>query len=262
MARAGYGSRRSCEEIITQGRVEVNGRLATLGMRADPQVDDIRVDGERLQLPDSFDYIMLNKPRGVISDEDVGGNFRAARELIPLGGHLYPVGRLDVPSEGLMLFTNDGDLAHRLTHPRYEHPKTYHITVEGSPSEKTLDSWRRGIMLDERRTAPAKVRVIRRVRGGAVLEVTVIEGRKRMLRRVAAALGHPARQLVRVGLGPLELGDLPVGAWRRLTEEEVAALRKVRSRPARRKGRAKSGRRDSGSSRGQSGKGKRGKRRR
>ena len=124
MSRAGYGSRRHCETIIEQGRVFVNGRVATLGMKADPKQDDIRVDGERLRLPDEYVYIMFNKPRNVISDEDVGGNWPAAREMIPIEDHLYPVGRLDVPSEGLMLFTNDGDLAHRLTHPSFEHPKT------------------------------------------------------------------------------------------------------------------------------------------
>jgi 23S rRNA pseudouridine2605 synthase len=232
MARAGHGSRRACEEIIEQGRVTVNSQIASLGMRADPDRDDIRVDGSRLHLPESYTYIMLNKPRGVISDEDVGGNFQAARELIPLEGRLYPVGRLDVPSEGLMLFTDDGDLAHRLTHPRYEHPKTYHVLVEGMPSEKTLEAWRRGVVLDGKPTAPGKVRQIRKTRDRALLEVTVTEGRKRLLRRVAAALGHPVHKLVRVKLGPLELGDLPAGAWRRLTDEEVAALQAVRTAPA------------------------------
>jgi 23S rRNA pseudouridine2605 synthase len=233
MARAGIASRRACEEIIVQKRVTVNGELATLGMKADPQRDDIRVDGARLHLPDSYDYIMLNKPRDVISDEDVGGNWPAARELIPLGGYLYPVGRLDIKSEGLMLFTNDGDLAHRLTHPRYEHPKTYHVLVEGTPSEKTLDVWRRGLVLDGQRTAPAEARVMRKTRDGALLEVTLREGRKRQIRRVAAALGHPVMTLQRVALGPLQLGDLAPGAWRRLTDEEVAALRAIRAQPRR-----------------------------
>ncbi|MCC6904334.1 MAG: rRNA pseudouridine synthase, partial [Anaerolineae bacterium] len=115
LALAGFGSRRACETLITQRRVQINGKLAELGMSADPAVDEIRVDGERLRLTRDYVYIALNKPRDVISDEDVGGNWPAARELIPLEGHLYPVGRLDVESEGLMLFTNDGDLAHRLT---------------------------------------------------------------------------------------------------------------------------------------------------
>lgn len=232
MARAGYGSRRACETIIEQGRVTVDDKIATLGMRADPDLAEIRVDGVPIHLPESYDYIMLNKPRGVISDKDVGGNFPAARDLIPLGGHLYPVGRLDVPSEGLMLFTNDGDLAHRLTHPRYEHDKTYHVLVQGSPSEKTLESWRRGVLLDGKRTAPARVKRLRKTRDGVWLEVTVREGRKRMIRRVGTMLGHQVHELIRVKLGPLDLGDLPSGSWRRLTDEEVTRLRQIKAKPA------------------------------
>ncbi len=235
MARAGVASRRECEAIIEQGRVTVNGKVATLGMKADPEKDDIRVDGERLRLPQSYDYIMLNKPRNVIADEDVGGNWPRARDLIPLEGHLYPVGRLDVQSEGLMLFTNDGDLAHILTHPRYEHPKTYHVLVEGTPSEKTLAAWRRGIILDGERTLPAEVKVVRKTRDGALLEVVMREGRKRQIRRIAAALGHPALRIERIRLGPLELGNLPRGAWRRLTEEEVAALKAIREQARQRR---------------------------
>lgn len=235
LARAGYGSRRACESIIEAGRVTVNGQRAHLGQSADPKRDEIRVDGEQLKLSRSFTYIILNKPRNVISDEDVGGRYPAARELIQVEGHLYAVGRLDVESEGLMLFTDDGDLAHRLTHPSFEHPKTYRVWVQGIPSEKTLETWRRGVMLDDYRTAPAQVAIRRKSREGAELELTLIEGRKRMIRRVAALLGHPVRDLVRVKLGPLELGGLPVGAWRRLTREEVAALRDIRTKPARRR---------------------------
>ncbi len=235
MARAGIASRRECEAIIEQGRVTVNGKVATLGTKADPEKDDIHVDGERLRLPKAYDYIMLNKPRNTIADEDVGGNWPRARDLIPLEGHLYPVGRLDVQSEGLMLFTNDGDLAHILTHPRYEHPKTYHVLVEGTPSDKTLAAWQRGIILDGERTLPAEVKVLRKTRDGTLLEVVMREGRKRQIRRVAAALGHPALRIERIRLGPLELGDLPRGAWRRLTEEEVAALKAIRDEAIKRR---------------------------
>jgi pseudouridine synthase len=211
--------------------VTVNGDPAELGQRADPEEDDIRVDGQRLTLPESFTYIMLNKPRGVISDEDVGGNWPPARDLIPLDGHLYPVGRLDVQSEGLMLFTNDGQLAHRLTHPRYEHTKTYQVLVEGKPSDQTLDRWRQGIKLDDKATNPAGVQALRKTRDGTWLEVIMSEGRKRQIRRVAARLGHPALQIKRVRIGPLELGDLATGAWRRLTDEEVTALQSIRRAP-------------------------------
>lgn len=228
MSHAGIGSRRACETIIEQGRVTVNGQVAQIGMKADPDVDDIRVDGQPLKPPKAYDYIMLNKPRNVISDEDVGGNWRAARELIPIEGHLYPVGRLDVPSEGLMLFTNDGDLAHRLTHPSYEHPKTYRVWVAGNPSDEVLDAWRRGVVVEGQRTLPAEVVRVKRTRDTTLLEVTLREGRKRQIRRVAATLGHPAQRLERIKLGPLELGDLPPGSWRRLTDDEVQAIREIR----------------------------------
>jgi pseudouridine synthase len=236
MAQAGIGSRRACEEIIEQGRVTVNGHPASLGMRADPQVDDVRVDAERLRLPEAPIYIMLNKPRGVISDEDVVGRFARARDMIPLEGHLYPVGRLDVQSEGLMLFTNDGDLAHKLTHPSFEHPKTYRVVVEGSPSERTLEIWRRGMSLDGKPTGPAEVEKMGKAHGGTLLQVTLREGRKRQVRRLAAALGHPVVSLLRIKIGPLELGSLPLGAWRQLTPEEIEVLQILRSsRPHRRR---------------------------
>ncbi|MBN1119828.1 MAG: rRNA pseudouridine synthase [Anaerolineae bacterium] len=233
MAQAGIASRRKCEEIIEQKRVTVNGKIATLGMKADASRDDIRVDGTRLQTPEMFDYIMLNKPRGVISDEDVGGNWPAARELIPIEGRLYPVGRLDVQSEGLLLFTNDGDLAHKLTHPRYEHPKIYRVLVAGNPTEKTLDAWRRGITLDGKRTLPCSIERVQKTKDGTWLEITLKEGRKRQIRRVASVLEHPALSIERTAIGPLKLGNLPSGGWRRLTEEEVSVLKKTlrQSRP-------------------------------
>ena len=233
MARAGIASRRECEEDIKQKRVTVNGKTASLGDKADPGKDEIRFDGTLLKMPAAFDYVMLNKPRGVISDEDVGGNWPAAREMIPLEGHYYPVGRLDVPSEGLLLFTNDGDLAHKLTHPRYEHEKVYHVLVVGTPSEDALQRWRAGVFIEGQKTLPATVRVLRKTSDGTWLEITMREGRKRQIRKVAALLDMHIQQLIRVKLGPLELGNLPSGAWRRLTEEEVARLKDVREKRAR-----------------------------
>lgn len=231
MAHAGVASRRKSEEIIEQKRVTVNGKVAELGTKADPETDDIRVDGRRLKLPEAYEYVMLNKPRDVISDEDVGGNWPAARELIPIEGHLYPVGRLDVKSEGLMLFTNDGDLAHRLTHPSYEHPKTYHVWVVGHPDEDTLNAWREGVTIEGERTLPAEVSRLRKTRDATLLEIVMREGRKRQIRRVAATLGCPVQRLERVKLGPLALEDLPTGSWRRLTPEEIQALKRVRRQP-------------------------------
>ena len=228
LSRAGHGSRRSAEKLIEAGRVTVNGKRAILGMRVDPTVDDIRLDDVPLGQPETREYVMLNKPVGVISDLDVSGEHQAARELIPLDGHLYPVGRLDMNSAGLMLFTNDGELAHRLTHPRYDHPKMYDVLVEGIMSDDVQNHWRKGVTIDDYKTRPAEIRVMRKSRKGTWLRVILREGRKRQIRRVAAKLGHPVLKLTRVGLGPLKLGDLPSGGWRRLTAQEIAQLQSIR----------------------------------
>ncbi|RMG89410.1 MAG: rRNA pseudouridine synthase [Chloroflexi bacterium] len=228
LARAGWGSRRQCEEIIEMGRVKVNGRIAKLGDKADPATDQIEVDGQRVRIkqPD-YVYIALNKPKGVISslEDELKEGRRTVRDLIPLPGHLYPVGRLDKQSEGLMLMTNDGDLAHKLTHPRYGHEKTYNVLVEGEITEETIQKWQKGLWLEGKRTRPAKVYVIDRQRGATRLRVVMREGRKRQIRKVAAMLGHPVRQLVREKIGPIELGKLKPGEWRYLSEREIAALR-------------------------------------
>jgi pseudouridine synthase len=235
LAQAGHGSRRASEVLITEGRVTVNGRIAELGMQADTDVDDIRVNGAKLILPQEHMYVMLNKPRGVISDEDVAGNWPRARDIIPIEGHLFPVGRLDVQSEGLMLFTSDGDLSNHLTHPRYEHPKVYRIEIDGNPTEKTLEIWRRGVVVEGQRTAPASVKKLNYKKGVTLLEVVVHEGKKRQLRRVAGVLGLSVISLVRISLGPLNLGGLKSGAWRKLTPAELIELRKIKTqKPPRR----------------------------
>jgi len=242
LARANLGSRRSCETIIAEGRVTVNGRVAALGDKADPAVDRIEVDGRPLTFEgqrapgEALIYIALNKPRGVISslEDELEEGRTTVRDLIQIDSakHIYPVGRLDKPSEGLILMTNDGDLAHRLTHPRYGHEKVYNVTVEGSISDRTLDQWRRGVMLDGRITAPAPIEVIERRADATRLRVILREGRKRQIRRIAAALGHPVQQLVRERIGPLALGDLQPGQWRHLSEQEVSQLvRSVEASP-------------------------------
>lgn len=229
MARAGLGSRRSNEELIAAGRVHVNGRVAKLGQKADPARDRIEVDGRVLQFAPAeqqLTYVLLNKPRGVISslEDELGEGRETVRDLIPLPGHLYPVGRLDKPSEGLMLLTNDGRLAHRLTHPRFEHEKIYEVQLEGRISNRDLEQWRRGVMLDDRITAPAPIEVLQRDNKTTRLRIIMREGRKRQIRRIAAAFGHPVQRLVRLNIGPLELGDLRPGQWRHLTHEELQRL--------------------------------------
>ncbi len=228
LARAGYGSRRSCEEIIRAGRVQVNGRTATLGTKVDTAVDQIVVDGKKVNFnQEAFVYIALNKPKGIISSlqDELNQGRTTVRDLIDIPGHLYPVGRLDKPSEGLMLMTNDGDLAHKLTHPRYEHEKVYYVVVEGQLPRNKIAQWQLGVMLDGKMTAPAKIRQLHQNEQETHLRIVLREGRKRQIRRIAAELGHPVKKLVREQIGPLKLGDLPVGKWRHLTKEEVAALK-------------------------------------
>ena len=228
MASAGVASRRKSEEIILQGRVTVNGRVVTeLGTKVDPRRDDIRVDGQRIQA-ESYIYIMLNKPRGVLSVMEDERGRSALGDLVSAPTRLYPVGRLDATSEGLILLTNDGALANLLTHPRYMHHKEYIALVNGRPSEKTLQAWQRGVLLDEKLTAPAQISVIRTVKDSTLLRIEMREGRKRQIRRVAALLGHPVRDLRRVRLGPLQLGSLEVGQWRYLTPKEIGQLESLK----------------------------------
>ena len=242
LARAGVASRRAAEELIAAGRVSVNGRTITeLGTRVAPGRDVIAVDGERLSVGpagypqgEKLVYVMLNKPRGVLSAvEDTRGR-RTVTDLVDLDARLFPVGRLDLDSEGLVLLTNDGELANQMTHPRYGHEKEYEILVEGLVSDQTLAKWQRGqVLLDGESTAPCQVEHLRtdrgayQGRGGTWLRVVMHEGRKRQIRRVALALGHPVQQIVRTRIGPLKLGRLKVGAWRHLTQAEVSALRAI-----------------------------------
>lgn len=228
MAYAGLGSRRANEALIRAGRVRVNGQVATLGDKADPEKDVITVDGHPISSHKPI-YVMLHKPRGVLSstEDELDLNRPTVREMVPLTGHLYPVGRLDKPSEGLILLTNDGRLAHRLTHPRYEHEKVYEVVVQGRIADEAIGEWRRGVILDGKITAPANVEVVQENDESTRLRVTLREGRKRQIRRIAAAFGHPVQRLIRTHIGPLALGNLGPGKWRHLTAEEIAALKRT-----------------------------------
>ncbi len=231
LARAGYGSRRSCEKFIRAGRVRVNGKPIALGARADPNRDTITIDGEQVHLRRSFRYVVLNKPRGVVSTVNPQPQDQrpTVRELVDLPGHLVPVGRLDVESEGLMLLTDDGELVNRLTHPRYEHTKTYRVLVRRKPDEETLDTWRRGVVLpDGYKTLPCEVKLINVHKGSTWLEIVMREGRKRQIREVGRALGHPVLKIIRTHIGPLALGDLKPGAWRKLASHEVRKLQAIK----------------------------------
>lgn len=226
LAKAGYGSRRQCETLIAAGRVCVNGKRAHVGQSADSLKDRVEVDGKRIKLAPPI-YIKLYKPKGVLSStsDELNRGRPTWRELIEIPGHLFPVGRLDKQSEGLMLLTNDGSLTHRLTHPRYEHKKVYEVTLEGHIPADALEQWRAGVFLDDKLTAPASIVVVSKQAGYTKLRIILREGRKRQIRRIAASFGHPVTRLLRSQIGPVELGNLRPGEWRYLTDQEVAELR-------------------------------------
>jgi len=231
LARSGYGSRRACETLIAKGRVTVNGKIAKLGTKADPARDKIAVDGALIQAKEELKYIALNKPRNVISAASPQDNRKTVRDLVDEPGHLYPVGRLDVDSEGLILLTNDGELTYRLTHPKYQHEKEYKVLVARQPDEKQLNAWRRGVVLDDGyRTQPAKVRFAGTYGKGAWLRVIITEGRKRQIREMGRLTGLPVVRIRRVRIGSLHLGNLHPGEWRHLTPDEIRTLKNPRKK--------------------------------
>ena len=222
LAHAGVASRRAATEIVRSGRVAVDGDVVADPARQVTEGDTVTLDGEPVSGPEPRVVLMVNKPAGVVSTAHDPQGRPTVTELADVDARLYPVGRLDAETTGLILLTNDGELAHRLTHPRYEVPKTYRARVASAPvGDRALRALRAGVELEDGATAPAKVRRA----GRGELEIVIHEGRKRQVRRMCEAVGHPVRHIRRVRLGPLELGDLPPGAHRRLTPEELAALR-------------------------------------
>ena len=224
LARAGIGSRRGVEELIVAGRITVNGRKAILGQRVDITKDEVKVDGSGVPLAEHLVYYVANKPVGVVSTAADPENRPTVVDLADPGVRLWPVGRLDIDSEGAVILTNDGELTNRLTHPSYGAPKTYLVEVQGSVPDKVARQLARGVELDDGMTAPAEVQLIERSRGGSLVELTLTEGRNRQVRRMMEAVGHPVRRLVRTKIGPIALGRLRPGTVRRLSPEEVRAL--------------------------------------
>lgn len=219
--------------MIVERRVTVNGEVvATLGSKADPAHDEIRVDGRRIRIAQHSRYILLNKPRGYVTTrKDPEGRRTVMDLLTAVREYIYPVGRLDYDSEGLLLLTSDGDLAARLMHPRHEVDRVYEAIVVGVPSDETLEALRTGVILDGGRTSPALVRrgvtVGKKSHPLTKLTITLREGRNRQVRRMCAAVGHPVRELARVRMGPISLGHLQPGRWRDLTDDEVKRLQKL-----------------------------------
>jgi pseudouridine synthase len=235
LSQAGVASRRLAEELIAQGRVQVNGVTVTaLGSKADPESDEIKVDGRRIQAQKRKRYILLHKPRGYITTRsDPQGRPTVLDLLRGVREYIYPVGRLDYDSEGLLLLTNDGELAARLTHPRHEVDKVYEARVRGVPDEHVIERLSKGVTIDGRRTAPAKVRLIDPPKkfpsesDQARIELAIHEGRQRQVRKMFDAVGHPVVRLKRVRIGPISDPEMPPGHWRDLTPQEVAKLQRT-----------------------------------
>lgn len=233
LAHAGVASRRHAEELIAGGRVQVNGVIVTAqGARIDPARDTVSVDGKEIAAATKHVYILLHKPAGYVSTVRDPQGRPTVLDLLPpelRRLRVYPVGRLDIDTSGLLLLTNDGEFALRLTHPRYAMEKQYEVLAQGNPEDAVLEALRKGVEIREddgriHRTAPAQARRLRRVGANCWLELRIHEGRKRQVRRMLAAVGYRVLQLKRVGVGPLQLGDLGEGKWRYLSEEEVKGL--------------------------------------
>ena len=243
LSQAGVASSRASERLMLDGRVTVNGApVRALGTRADPFRDDIRVDGRRIAIVEHHRYILLNKPRGYVTTRSDPERRPTVIDLLGVRDYVYPVGRLDFESEGLLILTNDGELAARLTHPRHGVTRVYEARVRGVPDARDLERLARGIRLEGRRTAPANVALVKHTPGGpsarnaspgnATLEITVHEGRNRQVRRMCEAIGHPVTRLKRVAIGPIRDPRLKVGQWRELTPQEIRKLMNSAARSA------------------------------
>ncbi len=223
LARVGIGSRRVVEDMIAEGRVVVNGEVAELGQRADADRDAIEVDGTLVGVRPDTVWYLLNKPAGVVTTASDPRGRPTVVELVPDEPRVFPVGRLDADTEGLLLFTNDGDVTYRLTHPSYGVEKEYLAHVEGTPSRGSLRTLREGVALDDGVTAPAKASLV----SPSVLKLVIHEGRNRQVRRMCEAVGHPVVRLVRTRIGPLVDTQLAPGEWRPLSQDEVRALERA-----------------------------------
>lgn len=225
LAASGVASRRKAEELLSQGRVTVNGRVAHVGDSAIPDKDRLAVDGQPVVTGGKKIYLALHKPRGLVTTlHDERGRRCVAQLVEDVGERVYPVGRLDKDSEGLLLLTNDGEFANRVAHPKRHVAKTYRVTVRPSVTEEQLNQISTGIVIEGRRTAPAKVRVLQQELGRVVLEIVLYEGRNREIRKMCQALGLEVARLKRIAVGPVRLGMLPQGKYRELTKEELRAL--------------------------------------
>jgi 23S rRNA pseudouridine2605 synthase len=224
LAHVGVGSRRAVEEMIAAGRIRINGKVARLGQRVDITKDKVDVDGSTVPLRTELAYYLLNKPAGVVATASDPEGRATVLDLLDVEQRVWPVGRLDMDSEGALIITNDGDLTNGLTHPRYEVSKVYVAEVEGHVGHRALGRLARGVDLEDGRTKPAEASIVERRAGATLVRLTITEGRNRQVRRMAEAVGHPVKRLVRVAIGPLQVGRLKPGTYRKLAPAEVRSL--------------------------------------
>lgn len=229
MAKAGVASRRKSEEMILEGKVKVNNKtIRELGVKVDPDKDKVYVNNMLLELENHKVYILVNKPIGYISTADDEKDRPIVTDLVDnVQERVYPVGRLDIDSTGLILLTNDGDLTHRITHPSSEVPKKYVAIIEGTPNKAKLERFRRGLFVDGKKTAPASIKITKSFPEDSIVEISIHEGRNRQVRKMCEAIGHPVKKLKRIGIGDLELGNLEEGRWRHLNDDEVEYLKNI-----------------------------------
>ncbi|MBI3597829.1 MAG: rRNA pseudouridine synthase [Nitrospirae bacterium] len=232
ISTAGITSRRKAEELMRAGAVTVNGRvIRELGSKADPEQDHIKVSGKLINPKQTKVYLMLNKPREVVTTlSDPMGRVTVKELLRGVRGRVYPVGRLDYDSEGLLLLTNDGELVQKLLHPSFEVPKTYEVKVKGILTDEEIRAMSRGVVLSEGRTLPCQIRKIKKTEKNSWLEMTIHEGRNRQIRRMLEKIDHPVLKLKRIRMAMLELGGLPIGRYRYLTAQEIRSLKSLAAR--------------------------------
>lgn len=229
LAHAGIGSRRKCEELIIQGRVQINGKITNkLGVKIDPNKDIVKVDGILVKNKEEKVYILLNKPKGYLTTvKDDRNRLTVINLLKNINFRVYPVGRLDYDSEGLLLLTNDGELAFRLTHPRYKVYKTYEVLVKGQPGHKKIELLARGVKLEDGLTAPAVIKIKKKLQEETLIDISIREGRNRQVRRMFDYIDYPVINLKRISMGPLKLSNLPTGKYRFLSKKEIKQLKKI-----------------------------------
>jgi len=221
LAHAGVASRRHAEQMVADGLVKVDGAVAKIGQVIDPSKNKVTLNGKPITPCSTFKYYLLNKPRGVVSSVSDPDGRRTVTSLVPGGTRLYPVGRLDYDSEGLMLMTNDGDLAYKMTHPKFEINKTYHVLVKGVIPDKSIGYLANGVTIEGQKTAKAQVEIAERQPNNTWIDITIHEGRNRQIRKMCEAVGYPVLRLIRTKLGPWELGDLPSGKYHILQPSDI-----------------------------------------